>query len=86
MRDLVAVAEIKLWAPARTDDPEEVLCRGMIRSGSVWVRVAVRRGPAGITVSYPNRRGRALAWPDESERPRMDRVIIAEARREGWVP
>ncbi len=85
MRDLAVVSDLKLWPPAGTDQPGEVLCRGILRSGSIWIRFAVRRGPSGITVSYPNRRGRALAWPDEADRARIDRAIIAEARQQGWV-
>ncbi len=84
MANLPAVAAIRLWAPA-SNDPAEVLCRGMVRSGSLWTRFSVRKGPSGLTVSYPNRRGKALAWPDDADRHGVDRTIIAEARRLGWV-
>ncbi len=85
MRDLAVVSDLKLWPPATTDTPGQVLCRGVLRSGSLWIRFAVRRCPSGLVVSYPNRRGKALAWPDPADRVGLDRTILAEARRRGWV-
>ena len=84
MADRPPTSEIKLWSPSGTDQ-SDVLCRGVLKSGFLWVRVAVRSGPAGITVSYPNRRGKALGGPEESDRAHVDRYVIAEARRGGWV-
>jgi hypothetical protein len=83
--DPLVVSEVKLWSPARSDRDGDVLCRGALKSGSVWIRLAVRRGGSGITVTYPNRRGKALAWPDEGDRAQIDRAVIAEARRRGWL-
>ncbi len=84
MRSSDLADDLRFWPPARTDRGD-VLCRGVLKSGVLCVRFAVRRGPAGLTVSYPNRRGKALAWPDDQDRRYVDQAIIAQARREGWV-
>ena len=84
MRRSDLAGDLRFWPPARTDG-RDVLCRGVLKSGVLWVRIAIRRGPSGITVSYPHRRGRALGGPEEADRARVDSAVIAEARRGGWV-